>query len=361
VDEVAQDGMPGGDRLHHEDLAVGTQYLFPARVLTEEEIAAFTDAYDASPAPGQERPGACAPSPAPYLATSRAPCLASPLHSCVLMMRMLCDGLLNATASLGSPGIDAVRWLRPVAAGEALRTRFTVQEKRDLASRPDVGISKVLVELLDAHGEPVTTWLTNQLVRRRRPGPVPNAPPRRTQPSLASLWDGAEPGAPPPCDAFFEDCSVGATSDFGGHTFAEAEIVAFARRFDPQPFHVDAASAKASLFGALCASGWHTAAVLTGKLARARASGSAEAHARGARLPTVGPTLAWLDVRWPRPVYVGDRIVYRTRICELSPAERPDRGLVTRTVQGRNQRQEIVLAFTSLDLLERRTPLAPRG
>jgi acyl dehydratase len=347
VDEVAQDGMPGGDRLHHEDLAVGTPYLFAARVLTEEEIIAFADAYDASPAS--------------YLAPSRAPSVASPLHSCVLMMRMLCDGLLNAVASLGSPGIDAVRWLRPVAAGEALRTRFTVQEKRDLASRPDVGISKVLVELLDAGGRPLTTWLTNQLVRRRRPGPAANAPPRRTPPALASLWDAPEADAPPACDGFFEDCRVGATGDFGSHTFTEAEIVAFARRFDPQPFHVDAASAKASLFGALCASGWQTAAVFTGKLAKERAARRAVAHARGARLPTVGPTLAWIDVRWPRPVYVGDRIAYRTRITGLSPAERPDRGLVTRAVQGCNQRQETVLAFTSLDLLERRTPLAPRG
>jgi acyl dehydratase len=329
--------------LHHEDLVVGRPYVFPARQLTRQEIACFADAYEPRPDPE----GAAADP------------VAVPLHSCVLMMRALCDGLLNGTASLGSPGIDAVRWLRPVRPGEALRTRYTVQEKRDLVSRPDVGISKVLVELVDGQGEPATTWITNQLLRRRRPGAAPKDGSRqRARPELASLWDDAAPALPPAFDVFFEDSTIGASTDFGSHTFAEPEIIAFARRFDPQPFHVDPASAKASLFGALCASGWHTAAVFTRKLAAARRASNAAARARGVRLPAVGPTLAWIDLRWPRPVYVADRIDFRVRVAALAAAERPDRGLVTQTVQGRNQRHEIVFAFTALLLLERREPIA---
>ena len=74
------------------------------------------------------------------------------------------------------------------------------------------------------------------------------------------MWD--EPGAASPLrpDLFFEDRQIGELTDMGTHTFGKDEIIAFAREFDPQPFHLDEAAAKASLFGALCASGWHTAA-----------------------------------------------------------------------------------------------------
>ena len=88
-----------------------------------------------------------------------------------MMMRMVADGLLNHVASLGAPGVDEGRWMVPVRPGDTVTCRYTVLEKRDLASRPDVGISKVLVELLNQKGEVAANWRTNQLVRRRHPGP----------------------------------------------------------------------------------------------------------------------------------------------------------------------------------------------
>jgi acyl dehydratase len=148
-----------------------------------------------------------------------------------------------------------------VRPGDTLRARYTVQEKRDLASRPDVGVSKVLVELSNQKNETVANWTTNQLSRRRQPGPAPASPgPKREHKAIPSVWD--EPGTASPLrpDFFFDDRQIGELTDMGTHTFGKDEMIAFAREFDPQPFHLDEAAAKASLFGALCASGWHTAA-----------------------------------------------------------------------------------------------------
>ena len=91
------------------------------------------------------------------------------------MMRLVADGVLNNVASLGAPGVDEGRWMVPVRPGDVVSCRYTVLEKRDLASRPDVGISKVLVELINQKGEVAANWRTNQLTRRRHPGPAPAA------------------------------------------------------------------------------------------------------------------------------------------------------------------------------------------
>jgi acyl dehydratase len=335
-----------GGKLHHEDLAVGGPYVLASRTLASDEIVAFGSAYHPQP---------------PHIAEddARVVLCAAPLHTCAIMMRMFCDGLLNRVASLGSPGVDEVRWLLPVRSGEVLRTRYTLQEKRDLASRPDVGMSRVRVELLNGEGAVATSWITNQLVRRRSPGQPPTTQPRKAaRPALVSLWDDPAPAAAPACDVFFEDARIGDSTAFGSHAFCEQEMIAFARRFDPQPFHIDAASAKASLFGALCASGWHTAAIFLRKSVAARVRNNAAARARGIALPVVGPSPAWRDLRWPKPVYVGDVVDFRARVSDKAAVElSPDRGLVANEVQGRNQRGEIVFAFSSWTFLQRREPL----
>ena len=151
--------------------------------------------------------------------------------------------------------------MTPVRPGDELSCRYTVEEKRDLASRPDVGVSKVLVELLNRKGETMANWRTNQLTRRRNPGPPPAvAGAKRTRKTIESVWELPGVANPLRPDYFFEDRQIGELTDMGTHTFGREEIVAFARAFDPQPFHLNEAAAKASLFGALCASGWHTAA-----------------------------------------------------------------------------------------------------
>ena len=336
------------DKLHHEDLAVGKPYAFGHKVVTAEEIIAFGRAYD--PQPMHTDPEAAKATPVGGLC-------ASGWHTCAMMMRMAVDGLLGRTASLGSPGVDEVRWRRPVRPGDVLSMRYTAQEKRVLASRPDVGIAKVLLELVDARGEVPATWLSHQLTRLRHPGPAPaaSAGARSEKAPMADLWDG--PAGTGEGDAFFEDRVIGETGDLGSHTFTREEIIDFARQFDPQPFHLDEEAARSSLFGGLCASGWHTAAQFIRGIITTRQKVNAEALARGARLATYGPSPGFRDLRWLKPVYVGDTIAYRTRLIEkIDLKSRPNRGLLASAVQGRNQKGEIVFAVTSQILADRVSP-----
>jgi acyl dehydratase len=347
-----QQRVADGDKLHHEDLAVGKPYVFGHKVVTRDEIVAFGRAFDPQPMHTDEE--AAKASPVGGLC-------ASGWHTCAMMMRMLVDGLFGEVVSLGSPGVDEVRWRRPVRPGDALSMRYTVQEKRVLASRPNVGLSKALVEAVDANGEVPASWLTNQLTRVRHPEPAPAAhASSRAKPPIPDLWpdlwDGpAEDGID---DGFFEERIVGETADLGSHTFTREETVAFAREYDPQPFHLDEAAAKASLFGDLCASGWHTAAHLIRGIIVTRAQANVGAAASGGRRAVYGPSPGFRDLRWLRPVYAGDTVSYRGRLIEkIDLRSRPNRGLLASAMQGRNQRGEIVFAVTSLVLADRRAPL----
>ena len=336
------------DMLHHEDLTVGRPQLFAVSTASEEEILAFRREYDPLPPPAADKDDKQA---------RLAPVCASPLHVCAMMMRAFCDGFLNRIASLGAPGVDEVTWSLPVRPGDVLSLRHRIVEKRDLASRPDVGLSKTVVELVNGRGEVAAGWITNQLVRRRHPASARATSRRIARAPLVSLWDDPAPAAAPSFDVFFEDARLGAKTDYGHYAFAEAEIIAFARRFDPQPFHTDPASAKGSLFDGLCASGWHTAAAASRAAAMARLFCNAAARQRGLELPVLAPAAAWRDLRWPRPVYVNDVVEFRARLSEKTAHPlRRDVGLIGTEVQGRNQRGEIVLAFVAHGLWPRREP-----
>jgi acyl dehydratase len=342
------------DQLHHEDLPVGDPFIFDSKEVTKEEIVAFARAYDPQPMHLDE--AAAKASPAGGLT-------ASGLHVCGIMMRMVCDGLLSRVASLGSPGVDEVNWKEPVRPGDVVSTHYTIQEKRVLASRPDVGIAKVLVELRkEGGGEVAASWLTNQLTRVRNPAAASSAAPRasRPRPPIASLWDGPSPPVPSREAAFFEDREVGEVVDLEPYTFAKDEMIAFARAFDPQAFHLDEAAARQSLFGALSASGWFTAAVYVRGIATARLKAAEAARARGERPAAFGPSPGLRDLRWPKPVFAGDAIAFRSRLARKIDLGLPSRhGLLESEVQGRNQNGEIVLALTSQTLDERREPQRP--
>ncbi len=341
------------DKIHHEDIEVGKPIPCGSRALSTDEIIAFGRAYDPQPMHIDEEAAK---------ATLVGGLCASGWHTCAIMMRMLCDGLINRMAGLGSPGVDEVRWRKPVRPGVMMSLTYTPQEKRILASRPDVGISKVLVALTDDQGEVLCTWLTNQLTRVRHPASVPvrtgSAP--KTKTAIASLWDGPGPEGPPKPDGFFEDRVIGEITDLGQHTFAREEIIAFARAFDPQPFHLDEEAAKASLFGGLCASGWHTAAHFIRGVITTRNAAVTAAGAPGQRLAAYGPSPGFRDLAWYKPVFVGDTIRYRARLAEkIDLKTRPERGLLASLVQGRNQHGEIVFAVMSQILAERRESYKP--
>jgi acyl dehydratase len=184
---------------------------------------------------------------------------------------------------------------------------------------------------------------------------VPTSAAKPARNSIASLWDDQTVVAQPYPDLPFEDRRIGETTDIGRHTFSRDDIIGFARQFDPQPFHLDEAAAKASLFGGLCASGWQTAAFLIRGGVTTRQQASAAARARGVELATYGPSPGFRNVRWLKPVFVGDTIEYRTRVADkVDLKSRPDRGLLVNEAQGRNQHGEVVFAITTQMLVERR-------
>ena len=166
--------------------------------------------------------------------------------------------------------------------------------------------------------------------------------------------------SPTRADLFFEDRQLGELTDLGTHTFGRDEIIAFAREFDPQPFHLDEAAAKASLFGGLCASGWHTAAYATRGNIRSRLAGNEAARAEGIRLAAYGPSPGFRNLTWMKPAYVGDTLEYRGRLAQkIDLKSRPDRGIVATDIQARNQKGEIVFSVVSQILAERREPYRP--
>jgi acyl dehydratase len=334
--------------LHHEDLEIGKAIAFGHKTVTKDEIIAFAQQFDPQPMHLDEE--------AAKETLTKGLC-ASGFHTCAMMMRLVVDGLLGKVASLGSPGVDEVRWLKPVRPGDILHARYTCTEKRALASRPDVGLSKILVEMMKETGEPVATWRSNQLTRMRHAAAVQPSHGKAARKPMPTLWDDGIVADAPVADVFFEDRRIGEVVDIGAHTFDKGEIIDFARRFDPQPFHLDEEAAKASLFGALCASGWHTASSFIRCVVTSRMALNAAARARGERVAIYGPSPGFRNLLWFHPVFVGDTISFRGRLTEkVDLKSRPERGLLINEVQGRNQNGAVVFAITSQILAERREP-----
>lgn len=154
---------------------------------------------------------------------------------------------------------------------------------------------------------------------------------------------------------YFEDIKVGDVFAVGRHTFAADEIKAFARRFDPQHFHIDETAATRSHFGGLIASGWHTASVWMRLMVEYRRRMAETMRARGEPVAGIGPALGFRELKWLKPVYVGDTIDYRTEVIETRISDsRPRSGLLTYRSTGVNQNGELVISFESTTFVERR-------
>jgi len=153
---------------------------------------------------------------------------------------------------------------------------------------------------------------------------------------------------------YFDDLRLGDVLMTGSHTFNADEIKSFARRFDPQLFHVDEAAAAKSHFGALCASGWHTAAAWMRLMIDQRRAVDDAMVARGEPVARGGPALGLRDLKWLKPVYVGDTITYNAEIIELRVSNsRPGLGLMTMLTTGINQDGATVISFVSTTFVER--------
>lgn len=154
---------------------------------------------------------------------------------------------------------------------------------------------------------------------------------------------------------YFDDLRVGDVVMTGGHVFGADEIKAFAHRFDPQLFHLDEEAAAKSHFGALCASGWQTAAVWMRLMIDHRRAEQDAMQARGEPIAGSGPALGLRDLKWLKPVYVGDAVDYKSEITELRISNsRPRSGLMTILTTGVNQDGVPVISFFSTTFVERR-------
>ena len=154
---------------------------------------------------------------------------------------------------------------------------------------------------------------------------------------------------------FWDDIVVGEHIPLGDFTFTADGIKAFARRFDPQPFHVDEAAAARSHFGALCASGWHTASVWMRLMVEYQRRADDAQRARGEAIAALGPSPGFRELKWLKPVYVGDTVTYATEVIEKRASNsRPDWGLMSIRNTGANQKGELVISFISVAFVERR-------
>ncbi len=154
---------------------------------------------------------------------------------------------------------------------------------------------------------------------------------------------------------FFEDIAVGEQSEVGRHAFTAENIKSFASRYDPQPFHLDEAAAEQSHFGKLCASGWHTVCAWMRLLIDLRRREDDAARARGEPVATLGPSPGFRELKWLKPVYVGDTVTYTSEVIEARELKsRPAWGLVTSRHIGKNQHGEPVISFISSAFVERR-------
>lgn len=148
-------------KLYWEDFEPGAVAVYGPRLVTREEIVAFAAEFDPQPMHLDE---------AAARATPLGGLGASGWHVCSLLMRMICDGFILESASMGAPGVEEVRWLKPLRPGTPIRVRATVLDKRTSNSRPDRGFVKYHFEMLDETDTAMATLTSNLMIARRAPG-----------------------------------------------------------------------------------------------------------------------------------------------------------------------------------------------
>jgi acyl dehydratase len=333
--------------LHFEDFVVGDTVSAGSLHVGDADLLAYAKRFDAQDFHTD---------PEAAKASFVGELIASGWHSCSLLMRLIAETFILDSAGMGAPGIDEVKWLRPVRPGDTLSARRTVLESKASRSRPEMGLVRFRFELLNQHGQPVleqTNWI--MFARRgsgaiRPPGDWLAHSPRYAPPATLSPLEAPAALAEPA--RFFEELEIGKSYELGSFVFTADEIVAFARSFDPQPFHMDEAAAMQSSFGKLAASGWHTASVWMASMVEHR---KRQVAARAPeRAPRLGPSPGYKNLRWSKPVFAGDRITYHSAIVDArASASRPRWGLFFHRNTGVNQNGEEVFSFDGCAFVER--------
>jgi acyl dehydratase len=143
---------------------------------------------------------------------------------------------------------------------------------------------------------------------------------------------------------YFEDFQVGQVHELGSYVVSREEILAFARQYDPQPFHLDDEAGRQSIFGSIIASGWQTAAICHRLLVESLLKSSASMGSPGLD-----------ELRWLLPVKPGDTISASIEVLAVTPSRsKPDRGSLKTRMEVRNQRGEVVMTETASVLFRRR-------
>lgn len=144
---------------------------------------------------------------------------------------------------------------------------------------------------------------------------------------------------------YLEDFRPGEAIDLGSCTVTRDEILEFARRYDPQPFHLDEEAARRSIYGGLIASGWHTTALLMRLLVDGMVNGAESMGSPGVD-----------EIRWLKPVRPGDTLRARAVVLDVVPSRsKADRGYVRTRYEVFNQRDEKVMTMITLGIFRRRS------
>jgi acyl dehydratase len=258
--------------------------------------------------------------------------VASPLQLCSVLMRMNFDGWMSGTAARGAPGVDEVRWHEPVRAGDVLRCRVSVLKARISQSKPELGFVQFRHDVISDLGKLAMTQTNYVMFARRDDADRESGRPAQKKASAPAAAALAASSVMP---AIWTEQVLGRRIEIGTTEFNSKDIVTFARIYDPQSFHVDEVAAKSGPFGALAASGWHTASAWMNAYIHA-------SHRRGA-IP--GQPISITDLRWLRPTYAGDTIAW-----DFTPVDIHDDAagtLVTSRNGGTNQHGVRVFDFSA--------------
>jgi acyl dehydratase len=163
----AQSNLRTGDmrqvKYYWEDFRPGEVAEFGEKTVSKEEIVEFASEFDPQPFHLDEEAGR---------QSILGGLCASGWHSCAMMMRMMCDAYILESASMGAPGVDEVRWKKPVYAGDTIRLRRTCLERRVSKSRPEMGLTRFRLELVNQKGEVAVSSEGWAMYGRRHPDAV---------------------------------------------------------------------------------------------------------------------------------------------------------------------------------------------
>ena len=329
-----------------EDFPQGSVYESGTYEVTAAEIIDFARQFDPQPFHLDEE--AAAQSLLGGLA-------ASGWHTVAISMRLHCQSWLKGAAGLGSPGIAETKWLRPVMKGYVVRLRVEITSARISASRPGMGILEHETTMLNQHDDVLMIMRGVTLLAT---GNAPDSFGIYDPAALARvpLWQKPERIFTNPDDAsnregiltgWLDDMTIGLTVDLGSHTFCEEEIIEFAAKWDPQPFHIDREAARTGPFGAIIASGWHTGACGMRHHVHTRQAYLAEGQRRGLPDAPRGPSPGFRDMKWLEPVFAGDEIHYYMTTESWRPVSRKGWGVMITHFEGVNQHGRKVYEYFS--------------